>query len=457
MAVRTTTQFKALYGTSGTLFPDNTTAEISEADIRAFGEDIADSFSNESDDAYTSPFPQVTASGTDTYAATTSPAISAYATGQKFQIKFTNASTGVSTLNLNTLGAKKIYINPTTQATVDHIAAGQISLLVYDAALDSASGGFLMIGAPSTASGTVTSVTGTADRITSTGGATPVIDIDPAYDAAITAEIAAAGALKLNSTYGFRPKTDDYTLLSADKTDDDAGVPLNFLMNKATANALIIPPDSDVDFTIGHAIQATQMGVGVTSFQAGVGVTFVSSSGTLNIASQYGSALAIKTAANTWLIQNGTDLDLDTIRPLIGIITNIPILATTSAAFILTNMANAEQTLPLDNAMNIIRFDATYYRQVRIVTRVTTLSASVNNPRLYPQYDDDIPGGLNFVTIGTAAGTEMISLSTTGWKETTWIDLPAGAKGDVWFRIAQHGGDGAADPAIGSVHLQFRM
>jgi hypothetical protein len=41
--------------------------------------------------------------------------------------------------------------------------------------------------------GTVTSVTGTTNRITSTGGATPVIDIDPAYDAAITAEIAAAG------------------------------------------------------------------------------------------------------------------------------------------------------------------------------------------------------------------------------------------------------------------------
>jgi hypothetical protein len=31
--------------------------------------------------------------------------------------------------------------------------------------------------------GTVTSVSGTTNRITSTGGATPVLDIDPAYDA----------------------------------------------------------------------------------------------------------------------------------------------------------------------------------------------------------------------------------------------------------------------------------
>jgi hypothetical protein len=45
MAQRTITQFKALYGSSGTLFPDNTTGEISEGDVRAFGEDIADSFS----------------------------------------------------------------------------------------------------------------------------------------------------------------------------------------------------------------------------------------------------------------------------------------------------------------------------------------------------------------------------------------------------------------------------
>lgn len=40
--------------------------------------------------------------------------------------------------------------------------------------------------------GTVTSVTGTTDRITSSGGATPAINIDAAYDAAITAQIAAA-------------------------------------------------------------------------------------------------------------------------------------------------------------------------------------------------------------------------------------------------------------------------
>lgn len=132
MAVRTTTQFKALYGSSGTLFPDNTTAEISEGDVRAFGEDIADSFMNESDDPYTSPFPQVTASGTDTYTATLSPAITAYVVGQKFQILFTNANTGAATLNLNALGTKAITKNGSTALAAGDISAGQILVLGYD-------------------------------------------------------------------------------------------------------------------------------------------------------------------------------------------------------------------------------------------------------------------------------------------------------------------------------------
>lgn len=118
-------------------------------------EDEIDSAFIKNDDSYTAPFPQVTATGTNTYAATLAPAITAYATGQKFQIKFTNASSGVSTLNLNAVGAKKIFVNPTTQATTGHIVAGQISLLAYDAALDAAAGGFLMLGAPSTSASTL--------------------------------------------------------------------------------------------------------------------------------------------------------------------------------------------------------------------------------------------------------------------------------------------------------------
>jgi hypothetical protein len=44
MAIRTKAQFIALYGQpTGTVFPDNTTQDISEGDMRDFGQDIADS------------------------------------------------------------------------------------------------------------------------------------------------------------------------------------------------------------------------------------------------------------------------------------------------------------------------------------------------------------------------------------------------------------------------------
>jgi hypothetical protein len=43
MATRTKAQFEALYGTSGTTFPDNIIGSISEGDLRDFGQDIADS------------------------------------------------------------------------------------------------------------------------------------------------------------------------------------------------------------------------------------------------------------------------------------------------------------------------------------------------------------------------------------------------------------------------------
>jgi len=156
------TNLQTLYGTSGTTFPDNQTGEISEQDMRTFGQDVTDSTLNKTDDVYTLVFPQATASGTDTYAATLNPAITAYANAQKFQIKFTNASTSDSTLNLNGIGDKKIYTNPTSQVGTGEITAGQIYFLIYDTALDSAAGGFLMIGGSSTGGGGggVTSVNG---------------------------------------------------------------------------------------------------------------------------------------------------------------------------------------------------------------------------------------------------------------------------------------------------------
>lgn len=73
-----------------------------------------------------------TAAGTDTYTATISPAITAYASGQRFFILFTNGNTGAATLNLNSLGAKSIKKNTGTALASGDIPAGYIGLVAYD-------------------------------------------------------------------------------------------------------------------------------------------------------------------------------------------------------------------------------------------------------------------------------------------------------------------------------------
>ncbi len=70
--------------------------------------------------------------GTDAYAITPSPAITAYAAGQEFTFKAGTANTGAATLNVNGLGAKTIKKSVTTDLSTGDILANQIVEVVYD-------------------------------------------------------------------------------------------------------------------------------------------------------------------------------------------------------------------------------------------------------------------------------------------------------------------------------------
>jgi hypothetical protein len=73
-----------------------------------------------------------TASGTNTYIATITPAITAITAGMRFYIKFTNANTGASTINLNGLGAIALTKNGATPLAGGEINTGQIVAVSYD-------------------------------------------------------------------------------------------------------------------------------------------------------------------------------------------------------------------------------------------------------------------------------------------------------------------------------------
>lgn len=72
-----------------------------------------------------------TASGTDTYTATVTPT-PAYQNGLTVKVKFTNANTGASTINLNSLGAKSVTKKDGSALSAGDISAGQLAVLVYD-------------------------------------------------------------------------------------------------------------------------------------------------------------------------------------------------------------------------------------------------------------------------------------------------------------------------------------
>ena len=74
----------------------------------------------------------VTATGTNTYAATGNTVITSYQTGLAFDVKFTNPNSGACTFNYNTIGAANIYKNVSTALVTGDILAGQVHRLVYD-------------------------------------------------------------------------------------------------------------------------------------------------------------------------------------------------------------------------------------------------------------------------------------------------------------------------------------
>ena len=74
----------------------------------------------------------ITAAGTDTITGTTSPALTAYATGNQFSFVVANTNTGAVTINVDGLGAKAITRTGTTALVAADMVAGQAVEIIYD-------------------------------------------------------------------------------------------------------------------------------------------------------------------------------------------------------------------------------------------------------------------------------------------------------------------------------------
>ncbi len=74
----------------------------------------------------------ISVSGTDTYVGTFRPNLTAYTTGFQVSVTFTNANTGASTINFNSLGTKSIVKGVSTALVSGDIPTGTTLLLLYD-------------------------------------------------------------------------------------------------------------------------------------------------------------------------------------------------------------------------------------------------------------------------------------------------------------------------------------
>lgn len=92
--------------------------------------------------------------------------------------------------------------------------------------------------------------------------------------------------------------------------------------------------------------------------------------------------------------------------------------------------------------------DLTHAAQARLVVRVSTVGSA--NAVLAAQYS------LDESSWSVLSGVLAIGGGSAGVRATAWDTIPAPALTDVFVRIAGQSGDGAADPILGTIQLQYR-
>ena len=101
--------------------------------------------------------------------------------------------------------------------------------------------------------------------------------------------------------------------------------------------------------------------------------------------------------------------------------------------------------------------DLADYTEARISTRVRVNSASINSPRIYGMYSAAFSTNIANYSHLADSGAVEVSLATFGVNRSAWVPMAAGARADdIYISVMMDGGDGAEDPSLGYVMLEFR-
>lgn len=96
------------------------------------------------------------------------------------------------------------------------------------------------------------------------------------------------------------------------------------------------------------------------------------------------------------------------------------------------------------------KYDLTNATQVRVVVMVLTAGSA--NSLVCAQYSTD-QTTWNYLDGGTGP---CATINATGVRSSAYVNLPAGAKADVFLRIVGKDGNLSADPAFGQISIQLK-
>lgn len=383
----------------------------------------------------------VTAAGTDNYTITGNSTLS-YAQNFTVLVKFTNANTGSATLNVNSLGAKTIKKEVSTNLSAGDIAAGQVYMLVYDGT------NFQLLGLGG--GGTVS-----VDGVTITGDGSPgdpLVSVGAATSAQIAnngSDFASIPSTRANLSAAHdrvTPSTKGSTFAPVFTDFQTTGVKTQPLYICNASFDVTLNQDATDNIPIGYTVLGITMPTYTTTFVAGSGATMITSSGGATIAplssEQFIQWSATKTAANSWYVQNG--------RAVSGSFTEFSLLAVTTTY---TNQPAGAQELAAGTTGRFrTKVDLTNFTSIRTVVSVSVVGAT--NAGFYLEYSTDQS---SWTMLGSGSGGDIARIGDAiGASVSSWITLPAGAKADVWLRGFSVAGDGAADPVVGRVAAQVK-
>lgn len=203
-----------------------------------------------------------TAGSSDAYTLTPSPAITAYAEGNRFSFEASFTNTGAATINISGLGVKTIKKDGSSDVAAGDIVSG----VIYDVVYDGTNFQLLGIAVPATIAG----------------------DKTFSNDVTIDGEVVAKpGGVTVSGTSKTLALTDANTIQDC---------------SNASTQTITIPANAAVAFAVGDWIHFEAQGAGTVTITGDTGVTVNGSSGgSVSISDQYKAAYIRKLATDTWI------------------------------------------------------------------------------------------------------------------------------------------------------------